>query len=178
MEEENQKITSDSAQITFKLTSEERQYLEKEIEKFDVTMSEYIRIKVLNNADQTLKLKSKMLALLKENKGLQIKLSRFQEMEVNSESIILPINNEIRKILEAFFTEFYSEENSMETNLVIFLMNMLLSESIFKGLAYNTQITIDQITQAKELYQEELNELIFDKNNSEESSDSGEWDEE
>lgn len=133
MEQEISKNSSDYSQITFKLTPEERRYIEKEVEKFDVSLSEYIRIKVLDNADQTFTLKAKLSAQVKENKRLQIKLSRFQEIELAPDSIILPVTPKIKDILETLFSDFGSETITTEIKIAEFLLIAVMRKGGFSG---------------------------------------------
>lgn len=162
MEQENLKTNTDSSQITFKLAPEERQYIEKEAEKFDVTISEYIRIKVLDNADQIFKVKAKLIALEKENKRLQIRLSRFQEMELAPDGMVLPINQEIREIFELMFINFDSNLGSTEQKIVQFVLLILTRKNTFKELAYDKNITIDRIEIALDDFVEEIKALQFE----------------
>jgi len=158
MEQENLKTNTDSSQITFKLTPEERRYIEKEVEKFDTTLSEYIRIKVLDNADQTFKLKSKLLAQLKENKRLQIMLSRFQEMELTPDCMILPVSQEIKKIFETLFSD-NDSETTPEVKIIEFLMVVVMRKGIFQDLSWGKNITINQIDEALKSFKAELEDF-------------------
>lgn len=162
MEQENLKTNTDSSQITFKLAPEERQYIEKEAEKFDVTISEYIRIKVLDNADQIFKVKAKLIALEKENKRLQIRLSRFQEMELAPDGMVLPINQEIREIFELMFINFDSNLGSTEQKIVQFVLLILTRKNTFKELAYDKNITIDRIEFVLDEFVEEIKSLQYE----------------
>jgi hypothetical protein len=160
METENTKNNSDSSQITFKCSPEERQEVDSQAAKFKMSNSEYIRIKVFDDDEQVFRLKSKNSELDKENKELQVKLSRYKESERSPDNIVLQLTPEVRELFEKLFKDLYSSEKSVGNNIILFLFLMI--EFHFKALVGQKDISLEDVQNVQETfrYETEENEKI------------------
>ena len=125
MESENKKNTGESAQITFKLTNDERQRIEENAVKFSVSISEYCRIKCLLDEEETFTAKTKIIELEKLITNLRVKLSYFKATERNPNDIVLKLTSEQRKILEHLYSDYYTD---------FILGKLTIGENIIKAL--------------------------------------------
>jgi len=128
METERNKTASDSAQINFKLSSQERETIEKSAENVGVTLSEYCRIKCLLDEDQAFALKMKVVDLEKKVKELQVKQSFYKDTQRDPYSIVLQLQAKEREIFEKLFNHYRDKGGNLGWNIVCYIIDMICED--------------------------------------------------
>ncbi|MBL0047505.1 MAG: hypothetical protein IPP32_05330 [Bacteroidetes bacterium] len=119
MEAEIKNNTSETTQITFKLTQDERQTIEESAGDLDLNISEYCRLKSLMDENTVLTQKRKISDLEKEVKLMKVKLDFYKNSERTPEHhIVLDVTKEERETFEKMFGDFMTGENDLSFNLI------------------------------------------------------------
>lgn len=107
METEIKNNTSEIAQITFKLSQEERQTIEEAARNLDLTISEYCRLKSLMDENAVVIQRQKITELEKEIKLLKVRLDFYKNsVRTPEHHIVLDVTKEERETLEKMFGDF------------------------------------------------------------------------
>lgn len=133
MEPEFKKNNTEATQITFKLNSDERQLIEETAGKFDLSVSEYIRIKLLTVEEDVFLLRKNLIDAERRVKELKIKLSFYKETERSPTDVILKLTEEERKAIELLYFDFRDSSASLSQNILSALFEIASLELFFKS---------------------------------------------
>ncbi len=132
MKEQQENNTGNIGQITFKLSSEERQTIDEMVVQSGLNLSEYCRIKCLMDEETLISQRKRIAELEKEIKISKVKLSCFKNSDVGSNDVVLKLNIEQRALLNRLYGEaskFYGffdfkddVKNDLNYNILYLLM--------------------------------------------------------
>lgn len=155
MKEQFEKTTTNTGQINFKLSPEERQNLEEMAAASELNLSEYCRIKCLMEENTLITQRKRIAELEKEVKTMKVRLSCYKNSEASSEvgehDIVLKLNEEQKELLNRLYGNFVSEciddsiDGSINYNILETLLFLPVIETfsqkyykgVFEGKDYN-----------------------------------------
>lgn len=132
MKEQQENNPSNVGQITFKLSSEERQTIDEMVALSGLNLSEYCRIKCLMDEDTLISQRKRIAELEKEVKISKVKLSCFKNSEVGAYDILLKLTEEQRNLLERLYGEasnyygFFDFKDDVENDLNYNILYLLM----------------------------------------------------
>lgn len=133
MEPEFKKNNSDATQITFKLSTDERQLIEDTAGKFDLSVSEFIRIKLLTEEEDVFLLRKNLMEAEKQVKELKIKLGFYKQTERSPTDIILKLTDEERKIIDLLYFDFTDAKATLGQNITFLLFTLPCIDQFYKA---------------------------------------------
>lgn len=142
MEPEFKKNNNDATQITFKLSTDERQLIEETASKFDLSVSEFIRIKLLTEEEDVFLLRKNLMEAERQVKELKIKLGFYKQTERSPTDIILKLTDEERKIINLLYFDFTDAKATLGKNIIYLLFTLPCIDQFYK--AYFSLKGIDQ----------------------------------
>lgn len=158
MEPENKKNAGELTQITFKLTSDDRQTIQETADSLELNVSEYCRLKCLADENAVIEQQNQIMRLEKEVKHLKVKLAYYKDSERTPNDILIKLTSDQRNILEKLYADYcYPREVSIGENIIQALVCYTIFEPIFPD-HKNKGFTIEQIYDAFDPYPEDESE--------------------
>lgn len=119
METENKNNVSETTQITFKLSQDERQTIEESSKSLELNISEYCRLKCLMNENTVLEQRVKLNEYEKQIKSLKVNLDFYKNsVRTPDHHIVLNVTEEERETIEKMFGDFMNEEIDLGFNII------------------------------------------------------------
>lgn len=149
MEPEIKNNTSETTQITFKLTQDERQTIEESAGDLDLNISEYCRLKSLMDENTVLTQKRKISDLEKEVKLMKVKLDFYKNSErTPDEYIVLEVNQLQRATLVEMYAGFMTPNQELSKDLIDVLLYFytVLKRDNYSG--YDKKISYAEVDDA------------------------------
>ena len=149
MESEIKKNNGEATQITFKLSTDERQLIEDIAGKFELTTSEFIRIKLLTEEEDVFQLRKNLMESERQVKELKVKLGFYKDTERSPTDIILKLDEDERRIIELLYFDFRDSKVTLGQNILSVLFSLPLIDQFYKGYFSLKDIDLDEIEDIK-----------------------------
>ena len=149
MESEIKKNNGEATQITFKLSTDERQLIEDIAGKFELTTSEFIRIKLLTEEEDVFQLRKNLMESERQVKELKVKLGFYKDTERSPTDIIQKLDEDERRIIELLYFDFRDSKVTLGQNILSVLFSLPLIDQFYKGYFSLKDIDLDEIEDIK-----------------------------
>jgi hypothetical protein len=148
METETKNNTSETTQITFKLSQDERQTIEESAGDLELSLSEYCRLKCLMDENTVLEQRKILAEYEKVIKGLKVNLGFYKNSERTPDHyVILEVDEEQRDALERMYGHFMSINQDLSTNLIDALIQFYAKLIKEQYLGFESKITIEEVAE-------------------------------
>jgi uncharacterized protein (DUF1778 family) len=120
-------ITNKKSVVTIKVTPSEKEELQTMADKSNLSLSEFVRLKSLSKINKAINQENRIKELEEELNRVKVTLSYFNEDEQETSGIILPVNSKQKEILLALFDNFYKDGKSIESQILRYLAEDLIT---------------------------------------------------
>jgi hypothetical protein len=144
METETKNNTSETTQITFKLSQDERQTIEQSAGDLDLNISEYCRLKSLMDENTVVMQRKKLNDMEKLIKILKVNLDFYKSSTRAPEDIVIAVTEEQRSTLEYMFDDFKRKDESIDSVLIDILFSYYRKMKDEKYAGFDEKITMDE----------------------------------
>ncbi len=139
-------VKENMAQITFKLSWDDRLHILTRAEKLGISISDYIRFKCINGDPSTLApdQKDKVDGFEKEADDLRSQLQECKQILDDPTRLTIKVEEEELSILETVFANYGKPEQSLTYKLMTCLINLVTEEDVWDDLFGDTDVTAEE----------------------------------